>query len=196
MNLNESILHFFNDFAGRWNVLDIIAKDIITFIPIMMCVVIAIIYFIGVFKKKVEYRHVAVSTFCFLVINLIIGYIISNIYYKPRPLIAENGSINAPVSHVDDSSFPSDHMMVTTSLTFGVFSAFKILGYIFMICTIIIGIDKIYLGHHYPIDIVLTVLYVCIIRVIYNKFLSKHIIRFYDFVEKNITNTLHFDNRY
>ncbi|MCL2860661.1 MAG: phosphatase PAP2 family protein [Oscillospiraceae bacterium] len=183
MNLNESILHFFNNYAGKWNILDTIAKNTITFIPIVMCAIIAIIYFIGIIQKNLDYRHIAVSTFFFLVINLIIGYIISHIYYKPRPLFAEKGTINAPVSHVDDSSFPSDHMTITTSLTFGISSTFKILRYIFIVCTIIIGIDKIFLGHHYPLDILLTVVYVCIMRIIYNVFISKHIIKFYDFIE-------------
>lgn len=186
MDLNKMLLHFFNEFAGKWHILDVLANDLIKIIPIIMSLTIAIIYFIGFFNNKIEYRHMAVSVFCFLVMNLTVGFIMTHIYYKPRPIIAEEGKVNSPVPHVDDSSFPSDHITVTTSLTIAVFSLFKVLGYIFIFLTVIIGIDKIYLGHHYPTDIILTVVYVVLMRIIYNKVISKHIIRFYDFIEKKL----------
>jgi len=50
-------------------------------------------------------------------------------------------------------SFPSEHMVVFTAIAVSMFLINKTAGYIFLIIAILIGLSRIILGVHYPVDI-------------------------------------------
>jgi len=50
-------------------------------------------------------------------------------------------------------SFPSEHMAVYTAFTISMFLINKKFGYVFLFFSIIVGVSRIIIGVHYPVDI-------------------------------------------
>jgi undecaprenyl-diphosphatase len=59
------------------------------------------------------------------------------------------------VAHASGKSFPSDHTTVTAGIAFGLlfFTRFKKLGAAILIAACLIGFARIFVGIHYPLDI-------------------------------------------
>jgi len=181
--MNQNILHFFNDMAGKTAALDAIAKFLIKGSDIIIPVAILVVYFLGIFLKRERYRTAAVNTGCIVVLCLIVGFVIGKFVNETRPMFAL-GNVTALLPHANDSSFPSDHMLFCFGAAFGFYALNKKLGLIFMAFGLLTGIAKIYAGQHYPLDIVLTILVVYIIFLIYQAFASKWIGKLYTVIER------------
>ena len=97
-------------------------------------------------------RWLAVSALIGCLAALSLNDIIGNFAFVPRP--AQLGIGNSYLSHVPDSSFPSDHATVI----FAAMWAYTIggrrgLAIAFGTLAIVIGWARIYMGVHFPIDI-------------------------------------------
>lgn len=58
-----------------------------------------------------------------------------------------------PLRLEDGFSFPSQHMAVFTALSVALFLINKKVGFVFLIIAILIGLSRIVVGVHYPLDI-------------------------------------------
>lgn len=85
---------------------------------------------------------------------LLISNIIGMFWYHPRPFAMPTG--HTFLYHAADPSFPSDHMTVimTVAFTFLLRHAVRLLGLGIAILGVMIGWSRIYLGVHFPIDMV------------------------------------------
>lgn len=110
-------------------------------------VVFVIFYIWGVINKDEKARGITVDTFAITVINLILSYVIGIIYYGPRPFVKQK--VNLLFSHVIDASFPRDHAIGTMSIAIGMNKYNKFYGKLLMILSILVGISRVYVGHHF-----------------------------------------------
>ncbi|WP_052356614.1 phosphatase PAP2 family protein [[Clostridium] dakarense] len=85
--------------------------------------------------------------------NILISWIIGQIWYTPRPFI-NNSNTHLLYQHKADSSFPSDHTLASMSIALGLNKYSRIIGIISMAISILIGISRVYVGHHYPQHVV------------------------------------------
>ena len=74
--------------------------------------------------------------------------IVKNITAIKRPDIIE------PVIVEQGCSFPSGHAAVTMALAIAVYSLNKKIGILFIIISILIGISRVILGVHFPVDVI------------------------------------------
>lgn len=98
-------------------------------------------------KKSAIYAAVAG------IVAILINVLISQFYYEPRPFVTYN-DINVLVPHDADASFPSDHTAGAMGLTFVLLlrhlNKWGVLAVIFGLLT---GFSRIYVGNHYPGDV-------------------------------------------
>ncbi|MDN5317929.1 MAG: undecaprenyl-diphosphatase, partial [Thermoanaerobacterium sp.] len=73
-------------------------------------------------------------------------------YFEPRPFVTHK--VNLLVKHPSDASFPSDHLSGGSAITFTELKYNKIIGSIMMLLTILLIIARVYVGVHYPIDVI------------------------------------------
>ena len=85
------------------------------------------------------------------VIAFILSRIASKVYFDPRPFVVEH--VKPLFPHIADNGFPSDHALLTGTLTAITYMFSKKFFYIMAIPTIIIGIARVAAKVHSPLDI-------------------------------------------
>lgn len=86
------------------------------------------------------------------VIAFILSRISSHLYYDPRPFVREH--VKPLFPHIADNGFPSDHALLTGTLTAVTYFYNRKYGTILLVPTVIIGIARVLAKVHSPIDIV------------------------------------------
>ena len=77
--------------------------------------------------------------------------ILKIVIHTPRPFISLHNIV--PLLRPTDFSFPSGHSAFFMALAVAIFLCHKKAGYLFFIFALIIGISRIIIGVHYPLDI-------------------------------------------
>lgn len=91
------------------------------------------------------------KAFIFTSIAILISQCISHVYYHPRPFVMEVG--RTLIYHAPNGSFPSDHMLIFSSIAFSyLFSAQRKLGTFLLIMAWLVAWSRVYLGVHFPLD--------------------------------------------
>ena len=91
------------------------------------------------------------KAFIFTSIAILISQCISHVYYHPRPFVMDVG--RTLIYHAPNGSFPSDHMLIFSSIAFSyLFSAQRKLGVFLLIMAWLVAWSRVYLGVHFPLD--------------------------------------------
>src|SRR5438034_2117764 len=83
---------------------------------------------------------------------LLVNQAIGKVWYRQRPFAAH------PAAHVwgsrsHDPSFPSDHASAAFGIAFAVFLFDRVVGSIFLTAAFIIAAGRVFIGAHYPLDV-------------------------------------------
>lgn len=99
-----------------------------------------------------EQRMTLLMVLAAIALALTANLVISLAWYHPRPFMVPVG--HTYLAHVPDSSFPSDHgtVMFTTAFVFLVRPGTRALGGLFLPLAVIVAWARIYLGVHFPLD--------------------------------------------
>ncbi|WP_040289464.1 undecaprenyl-diphosphatase [Alicyclobacillus hesperidum] len=149
------VYHMINGLAGHSHLLDDImiffAKDAL---ELYACMFIAAWFALP--KRDIEQRNaLAVAGFSgilALVINVIISHFI---WFRPRPFtVFPKGSFTQLITHPADASFPSDHTSGSWGFATGVMGRTpKWISVPFTVLAIIVMIARVFVGVHYPTDV-------------------------------------------
>jgi len=85
------------------------------------------------------------------VIAVVLSRIASKLYYDPRPFVTEH--VKPLIAHAADNGFPSDHALLTMTLTAIAYFHNKKIAAGMLILTIIVGVARILAKIHSPLDI-------------------------------------------
>jgi len=182
--MNMEFFMIINNFAYKNALLDKVMIFFSNDVPYIFMAVIVLIFILGIINNKKENRKIAVNTVVITAINLIINLMIRIIFHINRPFVDHN--VNLLVSHDTASSFPSNHATGTMSIAVALNKYNKVLGLIMTILSIIVGFSRVYVGDHYPIDIIGSYIIVFITNYVYNLVLRNKIEELYMNIEKFI----------
>lgn len=151
MNLSEINIELFRMFND-------LGKEIIFLNPIMIFFAKYMKYFLlfGIimywFTRKRENRIMIISSMFAFVVAEVFGAIAGAIHSNNQPFVELN-NVNQLIGHAIDNSFPSDHAIEFFSIciTFLLFK--KNLRYIWLAIAILVSFSRIWVGVHYPADI-------------------------------------------
>ncbi|MGG5253564.1 undecaprenyl-diphosphatase [Neobacillus sp. SM06] len=79
-------------------------------------------------------------------------FLIKLVYFKPRPFLKRKVGILIPSK--TDSSFPSKHTILVFAFSTTLIFYRRFLGSIMSVLSFLTGLSRIWVGHHYPSDIV------------------------------------------
>ena len=98
-------------------------------------------------------RELAAKAFAVAMMAVGMNQVIAMVWVHPRPFILGIG--HAWITHVPDSSFPSDHVTVLASVGLtSLLGGARGLGWITMLCGLCVAWARIFLGVHFPLDMV------------------------------------------
>lgn len=186
--MNMKIFRLINNLANKNIYLDKIMMFFSEDMIYIFSGILVIVFLLGIVKKDKKIRRIVINTVLLTCINLILAYFIGIFYYVDRPFV--HNKVNLLYPHVEDASFPSDHATVTMSIALGINKYNKVLGIVLTILSIIVGFARVYVGHHYPFDIIGSYIIVFITSYIYNAKLSNKVNKIYDKVESIIATKL------
>ncbi|CDZ76078.1 Putative undecaprenyl-diphosphatase YbjG [Legionella massiliensis] len=125
-----------------------------------------------------EHRNTLLWAFCAVLIASGLSWLIGHFWYHPRPFVMGIG--HTYLNHAPDSSFPSDHTTVLCTISF-VFlwreAVKSIVGSLLLISTACIAWARIYVGVHFPFDIIGAV-FVALVATASAMYLSPYIQRY------------------
>ena len=112
-----------------------------------------VIALVGFWKLPKEKKK---EIIIFSMIALPAIYIVSKIgawlYSDPRPFVA--GHFVPLIPHDPDNGFPSDHVLLVSAIASLIFPFNKKISAGVWIVAILVGISRVYVGIHHPVDIV------------------------------------------
>lgn len=136
-----------NDTIPIWliQIADVIANDLIYLIPLLL---------LGMWLKgDSRYRNQAIKACLVALLALGANQLIGLTYSHPRPFMIGLG--HTWTSHAPDSSFPSDHVTILTSI-----GLVLLFGGIFRLATAVLLLDlavawaRVFVGVHFPLDMI------------------------------------------
>lgn len=95
------------------------------------------------------------KAFLFIIAGVIFAELLIKIthifFFESRPFITFN--FTPLISHVPDAAFPSEHTAITATLAFAYLFCKSKFSKLFLLFMLWVGFARIYVGVHYPLDI-------------------------------------------
>ena len=107
----------------------------------------------GSLRSKLAAASAGVSAVVALLVNAVLGHL----WYHARPFADHPKQTLLLVHHGADNSFPSDHASVAFAVAFAVLIFHRRLGILLLAVAVGVGLDRIFVGVHYPIDVLTSV---------------------------------------
>ncbi|WP_243526792.1 undecaprenyl-diphosphatase [Bacillus pseudomycoides] len=147
----------FNIDAFRW--INDLGKQYSSLNPIMVFVAEYMLYalVLGVliywFTRNNKNRMMIIQGGLAFIVAEIIGKIVGQFHshYQPFAVLPK---VNQLVEHEIDNSFPSDHTILFFSICFSIWLVRKKEGWLWLMLAFCVAISRIWVGVHYPIDVV------------------------------------------
>ena len=92
------------------------------------------------------------------VLALLANAVLGKLWFHDRPFVDHPKQTVLLVHHGADNSFPSDHASVAFAIAFAVLAFHRRLGLLLVALAVLIGLDRIFVGVHYPVDVGASVL--------------------------------------
>ena len=129
------------------NFMIFIAKYGVFIIPV-------ILVFLLIRKDYKNFLFVGLS----IALALLVGYITKDLFYHPRPFAMGMGY--DLVRDDNSSSFPSNHTVAMFALATALLLINKrLVGAISLVVAILVGISRVYIGVHFPLDVLGGIVY-------------------------------------
>lgn len=147
------IFKYLNSFAGHKEWLDILGLIIAEHLIFVLPIIVFIGYYF--FNKKKNIFSIFLKILFSLILVYGLNYLIGVILKRPRPFVShrEVYQLSKFFAKPSDYSFPSCHTAIAFVFVFSVLLDWKKFGIILIMPAIMIGLGRIFVGVHYPLDI-------------------------------------------
>lgn len=162
LNIDYKIFEVINSLAGKWKILDWLAIFCAKYL-IFVIFVIACVWWLNLTKtrpshnwpiegkrKWMTFGNIVLPPIFSIFVNQLFGLFIK---FRERPLLnmRVHKLINFPMF---EKSFPSDHTAVSFAIAFAIFLYDKKFGSLLIFLALLVGVSRVFVGVHYPLDIV------------------------------------------
>lgn len=99
-----------------------------------------------------KWKRACASALASAAIALIFNQLFAKVWHRERPF-ASHPSAHVWGGRSHDPSFPSDHASAAFAIAIAVFMFDRVVGSFFLAAAAIIGVGRIFVGAHYPADV-------------------------------------------
>lgn len=149
MKLDLVLFNLINGLAGKWEVLDFFGVFFAKYFEYILLFYLALFLIVN-FKKY--WRMVAEAFIAAVFVRFILAKIMLSIYFRLRPFVINNVNLLIPYN-AQEPSFPSGHASFYFTLSTIVYSYNKKAGILFYVASFLIAIFRVFVGIHWPSDI-------------------------------------------
>jgi len=147
------ILKWINGLAGRNFLTDVGGVMLAEFLIFCLPLIIILVYFFS--PKRKNLLPLCLKIILSLILVYALNYLFNLIFLRPRPFV-DHGEIYQLAkffSKTTDYSFPSYHTAAAFVFAFAVLLDWRKFGIILLVPALLIGLGRIFIGVHYPTDI-------------------------------------------
>ena len=183
--MNDWLFSLINGLANGNIILDAFMIVVSKAVPYLYILLLAWLYVQGFRKGSFKLRGESFATGVLLVLCLIGSFILGSLFYENRPFVDHPDAILI-LNHAEDASFPSDHAVGTMAIACGILFYDWSLGTKMVYWSILVGISRVFVGNHYPGDILGAFILVWVITAVYNKTIRRGVVRAYRGLDKRL----------
>lgn len=154
---NIDVFRAINDLGKQYSFLNSAMVFLAEYMVYILGLIIIAYWFTGSRKGRMRVIQAMIA----FVIAEVIGKIAGKLYFNYQPF-AVLPDVNKLVDHAVDNSFPSDHTILFFSICFSFWLVRKKKGWLWLILAFCVAISRIWVGVHYPFDVVIGALIGCI----------------------------------
>jgi undecaprenyl-diphosphatase len=152
LTIDYNVFSVVNGLVGKIKILDTVMILIAKYGPLVFDAALVVLWFRGknylsVMRNRRRAIYAAVSALIALAINQVVGYT----WFRDRPYIHHPDHLLLPVS--PDPSFPSDHAAGGFSISTAILFEHRFLGAVLVVFAAILAAARVYVGIHYPSDV-------------------------------------------
>lgn len=156
MNLEEidqNIFLFINSFVGKSEIIDSTAKLLVNeyFLPTILSIILFSFWFYWREDRDIKQRSVLLGVLSVTLGSMVLVSLINFFIQRPRPFDVLD--VNLLFYKPTDPSFPSNATVVIFALALSIFSADKKIGLVALILASIYGFLRVFVGVHFPLDV-------------------------------------------
>jgi len=153
MNYDIMAVMAVNGLAGHWLWLDKLMVMVSQYGPAVFGTYLIGLWFSGHSTNEVKAnRERAIYVVCSAVLALGINQVFGLFFFRERPYL--NQPVKALMPIAADSSFPSDHSAGSFSIAGSIVLGKRLGGFLLMAFAVLVAVSRIYVGAHYPTDVI------------------------------------------
>lgn len=183
--MNDWLFSLINGMANGSVIVDALMIAISKLVPYLYILILAWLYVTGLRVNSFKLRAESFATAVLLVICLIGSFILGSMFYENRPFVDHPDAI-VIVNHAADASFPSDHAVGTMAIACGILFYRWNWGTYMVYGSVLVGFSRVFVGNHYPGDILGAFILVWILTAVYNKTIRRGVVRLYQPLDKKL----------
>ncbi|OIJ14386.1 undecaprenyl-diphosphatase [Anaerobacillus alkalilacustris] len=145
--MDDQIFKAINGLSGRYPLVDKFMIAVSKKSNLLFTIILVFFFLRSLYNKKII-RNIILS----ISVSFSICSFINFFYYKPRPFVKRRIGILIPSKQT--SSFPSRHTLFAFIVSSSIILYKRTIGSILMGLSVLTGISRIWVGHHYPSDII------------------------------------------
>ena len=116
--------------------------------------VVAVWFLVGMVRASHREKLGAITSLLAAGGALVINWILAHVYFHPRPFVSHPAVVHLLLNHARDNSFPSDHAAGAFGVAIVVFAYHRKLAALALIAAAWVAYARVYVGDHYPDDVV------------------------------------------
>lgn len=145
--MDKNIFYLINRHSGRHRLIDILMIMVSKRIRYVYLIILIILWFKDHSTNKIAKKAIVTA-----LISWIIRIVANAFYFRPRPFVSNRVGILIPSK--TDSTFLSKHSILSFSISFSILLNQRLIGSILMCISVLTGFSRVWVGHHYPSDII------------------------------------------
>ena len=151
--LDWSVFHGLNGATRGHDTAQEVVRDFNSWAIFVLAGAAVVLWFVarpgGSLRPKLATASAAAAAVLALAVNMVLG----SAWYHDRPFVTHPRQTLLLVHHGADNGFPSDHASVAFAIAFAVLVFYRLLGLAFVALAMLIAVDRIFVGVHYPSDV-------------------------------------------
>jgi undecaprenyl-diphosphatase len=151
--MDTSLVHALNGFFFRH---DGVEDPVVAYVNaaelLFAGMLVAAFVFVGGHRRR-DTRRAAAAAGLSAGVALAIAHVLATVVDRPRPFVADPGSVHLFVRHAADPGFPSDHATAAFAIATALMLRNRVWGAVVLVFAAILSVGRVAMGIHYPSDV-------------------------------------------